>query len=200
MRSPTLLLLFLLCGLCACSGDELVGVHVDLAKDGSGTVTLRALRAPEEVPPAEARSEGAKWNLRASLVASQGTFEKVADLKIGDGGITFTPDLTGERPGLRVRLQRGPETPWIQALTPDAEARQKMAKACDPTGRTREIADVLRIEVDAPGSIITSGVLPTGRGVAADRDGERAVLLLPVRTALEAGDEFVWEISWLMPK
>ena len=72
-----------------------------------------------------------------------------------------------------------------------------MAKAYDPTGRTDEIGDVLRIEVAAPGPVITSGVLPTGRGVDVDRDGRKAILLLPVATMLEEGDAFIWDISWL---
>ena len=40
-------------------------------------------------------------------------------------------------------------------------------------------------------------MLPTGRGVQADRDGSKATLLMPVRTAIESGDAFVWDISWL---
>ena len=75
--------------------------------------------------------------------------------------------------------------------------RQLLSKAYDPTGRTKEIGDVLRLEIAAPGNVITSGVLPTGRGVAADRDGNKATLLLPVRTARQEGEAFVWDISWL---
>lgn len=197
MRSKTFLLPFLATLLAACSGGELVGVHVALAADGSGTVTTRALLLPADPNRAESLASGAKWSLRAALVASQGTFARIADLRLGDGTLTFQPDLDGERPGLRVRLKRGPGTTWIEALVPDRDTRRSMAGAYDPTGRTKEIAEVLRLEIETPATVITSGVLPTGRGVEADREGRRAVLLLPVRTAVEPGEDFVWEISWL---
>ena len=197
MRS--LLTLFPILLLAACSGGELVGIHLQLAGDGSGTVTTRALMSPNEVGQAETRATGAKWVTRAALVASQGTFDKIEDLKFGDASLTFIPQLDGERPGLRVHLKRGPGTAWIEALVPDQATRRKLAQAYDPTGRTNDIADVLRIEIVAPDEVITSGALPTGRGVVAEKENKRAYLLLPVRTAIEAGEDFVWEISWVRP-
>lgn len=196
MRTPSLFL-FVALALTACSGGELVGVHIDLAADGSGTVTLRALGETRDPTPGETRSGGANWTVRAALVASQGTFDAIGDLRLGDGSLRFSPQLDGDRPGLRVHLRRGPGTPWIDALAPDQATRRKLAKAYDPTGRTKEIGDVLRLEIAAPGNIVTSGVLPTGRGVDAGQEGKRAYLLLPVGTASEAGDDFVWDVSWL---
>lgn len=181
----------------ACSGGEIVGVHVKLAADGSGVVTTRALSTPNLNPAAETRTAGVEWTLRAALISSQGTFRDIAALRLGDGGVTFQPQLGGDRPGLRVQLKRGPGTPWIEALVPDLDTRRRTAKAYDPTGKTSEIADVLRIEIETPGAVLTSGVLPSARGVEAASDGKRAYLLLPVRTALEAGDDFVWDVSWL---
>lgn len=199
MRTPILtsFLLPLLLATTACSGGELVGVHVALAKDGSGTVTVRSLAPQDKATAAEAAAKGASWQVRAALVSSQGRFDKIADLKLADGEISFSPQLDGERPGLRVTVRRGPTVRWLGQLTPEKGTRETLAKAYDPTGRTREIGDVVRLEVEAPGQVITSGVLPTGRGVEADRDGAKAILLLPVRTAREAGDDFVWDISWL---
>ena len=52
-----------------------------------------------------------------------------------------------------------------------------MAQAYDPTGRTKEIGDILRLEVAAPTNVITSGVLPTGRGVEAAVVADRALAL-----------------------
>jgi len=200
MRSPaslSFLLLIVLSALCSCGGGELVGVHVDLAADGSGTLTLRTLSAVEEQPDAAKRTKGAKWNLHAGLISSQGSFAKVGELDLADGDVTFAPQLDSDRPGLRVTLKRGEGTRWVSLLTPDRAARKKLAKAYDPTGRTNEIGDVLRLEIQVPGKVITSGVLPTGRGVEADRDDRKAILLLPVRTVMDKGDDFVWDISWL---
>ena len=196
----SLLLSVLLANLCACGGDELVGIHLDLAADGAGTVTVRALAPASDLPKAAEAVAGAEWRVQAALTASQGTFTQIAELDLADGGVTFAPQLEGDRPGLRVTLRRGPGASWVSLLAPGSAERKRLARAYDPTGRTTEIGDVVRLEVRAPGRVISSGVLPTGRGVEADRDGDKAILLLPVKTALRATDgdgAFVWDISWL---
>jgi hypothetical protein len=194
MRTPSILSLLLVSLLSACSGGELVGVHIKLDANGSGTITTRALMPLEQAVDAETRAKGVKWSVRAGLVASQGQFDQIGEVTLGEGAVTFSPQLDGDRPGLRVTLKRGN---WVAQLAPGKARRKEMAKAYDPTGRTDEIGDVLRIEVAAPGPVITSGVLPTGRGVDVDRDGRKAILLLPVATMLEEGDAFIWDISWL---
>ncbi len=180
---------------CSCSGGELVGVHVALQKDGSGTVTMRGLTTPP-ASAAEAEAQGVQWSGRAGVTCAQGTFKEVKALKLGDGGIRFDAELGDARPSLRVFLKRGPDTAWVKALVPDVAERRKMAKIYDPSGRTNEIGDTLRIEVSVPGEVFASGVRPAGRGVEAAHEGKRAYLLIPVRSALEAGDEFEWSFSW----
>lgn len=189
LRLATLLL------LCSCSGGELVGIHVTLNKDGSGLVTTRALVRPAP-GPAENQAQGVAWTAHAGVACAQGTFQHIKDLKLGDGGITFDADLSDARPNLRVKLARGPNAAWVKSLVPELKERREMAKVYDPTGRTNEVGDVLRIEIATPGEVFASGVRPAGRGVEAAQEGKRAYLLLPVRTALEAGEEFEWSFSW----
>ena len=45
--------------LFGCGGSELVGIHVDLQQDGSGTVTVRSL-APAAPPTAALRAQGSE--------------------------------------------------------------------------------------------------------------------------------------------
>lgn len=196
MRHPhQLVLFFALLALSACSGGELVGVHVLLHKDGAGLVTTRALVTP--IPgSSEAQAQGVDWQGRAGVACSQGTFRDIELLKLGDGGIVFDADLADARQNMRVKVKRGPDASWVKALVPDLEARRKMAKIYDPTGRTHEIGDTLRIEVSVPGEVFASGVRPAGRGVEAASEGKRAYLLIPVRTALEAGEDLEWSFSW----
>lgn len=196
MRHPLLVSVLLLAGLCSCSGGELAGVHVKLQPDGKGTVTVRTLMEPTSTGAAESRAQGVTWQSRAGLASAQGQFDQINDLKLGNGGIRFLAELGADRPNLRVFLQRGPEAEWVTALVPDQDKRIAMAKVYDPTGRTREIGDVLRIELSVPGEVFASGVRPTGRGVEAAHEGKRAYLLVPVRTALEAGEELEWSFSW----
>lgn len=196
MRTLTLLASLLALCLPSCSGGELVGVHVNLEKDGSGVVTVRGLFEPTTAGAAEAKAQAVTWQSRAGVACSQGTFTQINDLKLGNGGIRFVAELADDRPSVRVFLQRGPDAEWLKALTPDQAARQAMAKVYDPTGRTKEIGDVVRVEVTVPGQVFASGVRPGGRGIEAAHEGKRAYLLIPVRTGLEAGEELEWSFSW----
>ena len=197
MHIPSILCLLFVSLFCACSGEELVGVHVKLDASGSGTITTRALMPLADATAAETGTQGVDWTVRMGLVASQGQFDQIGDVSLGKGEVTFLPQLGGDRPGLRVTFQRGPECQWVAHLTPGKDKRRALAKAYDPKGRTREIGDVLRIELVAPGQVITSGVLPTDRGVNTDRDDNKAILLLPVARVIEEGDAFVWDIGWI---
>lgn len=192
LRLPSL---FASLALAACSGGELVGVHVLLQKDGAGLVTTRALVVPTP-GAAEAEAQGVDWQSRAGIACAQGSFRDIKTLKLGDGGIVFDADLADARQNMRVKVQRGPDAAWVKALVPDLESRRKMAKVYDPTGRTHEIGDTLRLEVSVPGEVFASGVRPAGRGVEAAQEGKRAYLLIPVRTALEAGEALEWSFSW----
>ena len=196
MRTLLLLASFLVLCLPSCSGGELVGVHVTLEKDGSGVVTVRGLFEPTTAGAAEAKAQAVTWKSRAGVACSQGTFTQINDLKLGNGGIRFVAELADDRPSVRVFLQRGPDAEWLEALVPDQAARQAMAKVYDPTGRTKEIGDVVRVEVTVPGQVFASGVRPGGRGIEAAHEGKRAYLLIPVRTGLEAGEELEWSFSW----
>jgi hypothetical protein len=181
----------------ACSGNELVGIHVTLTKDGSGTVTTRSLIDPGTPGPVETQAQGATWTAHASLVASQGTFKNLGELRFGNtNGLRFAPSLGGEQPSLRVYVPRGPDAAWHKALVPALGGRRQMAKVYDPTGKTSEVGSMIRLEIEVPGEVVASNALPTGRGVEADRERKRAFLLLPASSVAEAGEELVWDITW----
>lgn len=189
------LLSFPLLLLTACSGSELVGVHIAVGKDGSGTITTRSLQPSTAAGPAEALVRGADWKTRAALVSSQGTFRRLSELAFGDGEVRFL-STDEDLPRLRVILRRGPQLAWVAGLTPGEKDRQDLAKVHDPSGKTREIGDVIRLEVQLPDTVISSGVAPSTRGVEADHERNRAHLLLPVDQLLSRGDDLVWDVTW----
>ena len=181
----------------ACSGNEIVGIHIALQKDGPAVVTTRALVDSPQASPIEVTTGGANWSKRASLVYSRGEVAKLEELKFGeDGGLKFFPRLDAEPRTLRVRVQRGASAGWLRALTPQQGKRRELAQIYDPRGKTVEIGDVIRLEVAGLTDANSSSVLPSARGVEAGRDGTRAWLLLPAETILEGGEELVWDISW----
>ena len=100
---------------------------------------------------------------------------------------------------MRVYVPRGPTAEWVKALVPDRTTRRAMAKVYDPTGKTGEVGDVIRLEIEVPAEVVASSVLPGGRGIEADREGQRAFLLLSATSVTEAGDELVWDVTWLKP-
>jgi hypothetical protein len=79
---------------------------------------------------------------------------------------------------------------------PAEAARRALATVYDPAGKTKEVADVLRLEITGLSEAISSNVLPSARGVEAGREGKRAYLLIPAETAMQAGEELIWDISW----
>lgn len=193
--NPAFLSLLLL-PLVACSGGELVGIHINLAADGSGKLTTRALSPDRPESSHDLAGAGVQWNGTASLVSRQGTFKAIQDVHLGDDGIRFSKVEHEERPALRVFIPRGPQAQWVKSLVPDQAGRKALAQVYDPTGKTREVGDTLRLEIQVPSDVVTSGVLPAGRGIEATREGRRAVLLIPVRTALENHGDLVWDLSW----
>lgn len=181
--------------LAACSDTELVGIHIRLDANGSGVLTARSLTEPQEPGAAEARTQGVQWKDRAALSCSQGTFAQLSELQFG--GIRFMGGMRrDEMPRLRIFVPRGPDVGWARALVPDLEGRRRSAKVYDPSGKTREIASGIRIEVQFPDTVISSGVEPRGRGVEASHERNRAWLIVPVTTALDKSDELVWDVSW----
>lgn len=179
----------------ACSDTELVGLNIALAKDGSGTLTARSLQAASAPGPAEARTRGVQWQTRAVVTSSQGTFRSLSDLAFGDGEVRFNV-TNDEMPHLRVVLKRDRDLAWINTLVPDQATRKALARVHDPNGKADEIGDVLRIEVRFPDAVVASGVQPTGRGIEASHERNRAYLLLPVQKMLEPGEPLLWDISW----
>lgn len=180
--------------LAACSGSEIVGLHVKLQADGAATITARALVDAPAPGRVEGEGAGVEWSQRAALVYSQGKAAKVEALRFGDDALSVTQYPEAKK--LTVRLKRSPKAGWVTALVPDRPVRQKLAAVYDPLGKTKEIADTLRLEFELPTAVIGSSVLPSARGVEADRESNRAYLTIPVETARDNGEDLTWDITW----
>jgi hypothetical protein len=193
MPLPRLLLWLLPC-FAACSGNEIVGLHLRLQPDGSADLTARALVASPTPSPAEVTGKGVNWGLRAALVHSQGAVAKLADLRFGDDALQFTPRMDANK--LTVRIERSATAGWVTALAPDKRTREQLAPVVDPSRKVTEVGDALRIEIELPAAAVGSSVLPSARGVEVGRDGRRAWLSIPVATAREPGEALTWDVTW----
>jgi hypothetical protein len=192
--------LALACLFAACSDSELVGIHLKIAKDGSGTLTVRALQSSTTPGPGEMRAQGVQWQARAFLVSSQGAFHQVDDVAFGKDKdeLRFKwGSKADDMPHLRVFVKRSPDLTWVQSLVPGDQAiRRDLARVHDPTGKTREIGEAIRLEVQVPDTVVSTGVQPAGRGIDTQHERNVAYLVLPVQNLLEKGDELVWDVSW----
>jgi hypothetical protein len=186
--------LWLLPLLTACSGSEIVGLHLAVQADGSATLTARALVESGTPGPAEVIGKGVTWGKRAALVYSQGAVTKLEDLRFSDDSLRIKPRMDANK--ITVAIERSPTAGWVAGLVPDKAKRRELALVYDPLGKTKELGDMLRIELVLPGTVNGSSVLPTARGVEAGREGNRAFLSIPVETAREKGEALSWDITW----
>lgn len=189
------LLLWGLTLFAACSDTELVGIHITLQKDGSGVLTARALQATNVPGSAEARVRGVQWQMRANLASSQGAFSSLGQLEFGEDEVRFVAS-NDELPRLRVVLKRKKDLAWVSTLVPDEATRKTLAKVHDPRSKQKEIADSIRLEVEFPDQVVSSGVAPAGRGIEAQHERNRAYLILPVASLLADDEDLVWDVSW----
>lgn len=193
--TPRSFLLLALLALAGCTGNELVGLHLQLHPDGGASLTARALVASPAPSPAETAGEGVAWGRRAAIVHSQGSVQRLAELRFGDDALQFVPRMDAAK--VTVRIARSPTAGWVAALVPNKAARRELALVHDPNGKTREIGDVLRIELVLPGTVNSSSVLPAARGVEVGREANRAWLTIPVETARDNGEPLAWDVTWL---
>lgn len=207
MNKPSLraALLCLVPAFAACSGGELVGLHLTVRPDGSASLIARALVDSPSASPAELAGQGVTWQRRATLVYSQGTLAKVTELGFGDDSLRIRERIDANK--LTVHIKPGPTAAWVNALVPSQEKRREFATIYDPRTpdakidptrpqRPKELGDTLRLEIVLPNKVNSSAVLPTARGVEVGREGNRAYLTIPVETAREKGDELQWDITW----
>jgi hypothetical protein len=184
-----------LLALAACGETELAGLHVEVQADGAGKLAIKSLLPGSGPAPAEGAIASVEWTDRFNVFGSVGSFQDLS--KVTFGGIRFaTTPRDGATGSLRVVVPMGADAAWLAALAPDAEGRKRAARVQDPTGKTRELGRNVQLVVTAPGAIVASGVDPRPRGVAADKDGRRATLIVPADTARAIRGDLIWDVSW----
>ena len=122
--------LWLLPLLAACSGSEIVGLHLAVQADGSATLTARALVEAGTPGPAEVIGKGVTWGKRAALVYSQGAVPKLEDLRFSDDSLRIKPRMDANK--ITVAIERGPTSGWVAGLVPEKAKRRELALVYDP--------------------------------------------------------------------
>lgn len=180
----------------ACTDSDATSLRIRLALDLSGEVNASALSMPEEATPLESASSGIEWQDRGRILFSAGRFADLNQLVIED--LRFAAEARQDGPSyVRVTLPRGPEARWYQLFTTsDAARRERMARALDPEGRADKIGTSVKLVIETPAPVISTGFHPNVRGAKTDSDAEEASLVLPL-DALSSGEgDIVWDVAW----
>ena len=185
-----------LCALTACGGSDFVGAYVQLQPDGKGVVTTRSLQPSQAASPAEGKVEGVKFQQRANLLCSSGTFENITEVRIG--GVRFVGwRPKDESPDLTVVVPMGDDAAWARALAPSLTDGDKVRGVFDPKKQSPDFGALVRFELELPGEVVSFGTYPRVRGVTSDSDGRTAELVIPVKAALAKGqDDLRWTVNW----
>jgi hypothetical protein len=197
MKNPACLAsLALALVLTACDESDVVAVRIHVRPDLSGTITTSALLRPPEGAHTPLETKGVGWKNVVDLRAASGEFARLSEVGISDATLS-----AGEGEGglcfLRLSLPRGPEVHWARELVPlDAGERKSATAAFDPAGQAEEVGSTVKFEFTLPSDSIANGVVPRPRGTKVKSEGKVATLIVPVETALAAGEPIVWHVTW----
>lgn len=182
--------------LSGCDETDAAAVRLKLANDLSGTLTTSALELPAAGGAVGERTQGIEWTSHVSMVCSAGSFAKLADVKLFDVAISAQVNADGLS-YLHITLPRGEAAAWARALVPlSAEDRKKSAAAFDPSGKSDQVGATVKFEISLPSNVIGNGLQGRTRGVKVSAENEVATLIVPLETALTAGEPLVWHVTW----
>lgn len=195
-KTPMLLALCAAFLLPGCDETDAAALRLSVDDDLSGTITASALELPATGGRAVEATQGAEWDARVGVVSNHGTFAELGRLVIADIVCTGGMDPSGMGRA-SLTLPRGETAQWPRVLVPmNAEERAKAAKAFDPSGKTAQVGATLKLEITLPANVLGNALSGKSRGVRVSAEGEVATLLVPIETALSAGDPLIWHLTW----
>ena len=180
----------------SCDESDTIALHLRVNADLSGSLTSTALAPGTSQSRMQEVTEGASWKSRVDLVCSAGDFTSINQLKLADIVLSGGAGTDGFS-FLRVSLPRGEKVRWAEALVPlSKDERARAALALDPSGKSKDVGETIKIEITLPSDAIGNGVTGKTRGMKASAEGNVATLLVPVDIAKTAGDPIVWHLTW----
>ncbi len=197
LKAISLLLATLFAGwLVSCDGSDAVSLRIELEPNLGGSISASMLTMPDEPNALEMASDGVSWKNRAQLVFSHGDFSDVNELVLGD--MTFSGEIAEDGIShVKVTLPRGPGTRWYKLFTPeDAKRRERMARALE-LGQTAATSGMtIKIVIEAPGPVTSTGVRTKARNLRSDFDKSIASLVVPLDAVVDGEGAIEWHVIW----
>ena len=196
-------ILFLLGAMLAatsgCSSQDPVGIRVNLAKTGSGTIAVAALSLPDITKELAANSDGVDWTMNARLAVTTGDFEdldgvSVEDLKIRAND--FGQDGGGT---IRITVPCGPKASWFRSLHVSSSDRGQLQKALKQSITEIDLHENVTISVTvADARVAGSLVDPIPRVTVGSKDGT-CTLVVPLEILESRTDPMILVLNWERP-
>lgn len=194
MGMGTLLLVGLLAG---CDEEDVVSLRIRLREDLSGSMVVSSIGEATQVSPVESGAEGVEWEERLALSMTSGSFARLSGMAFH--GLTFDAGTSAGLGYLRVRIPRGPEATWVDALVPGelraTERKQRLSEALGGT-RLARVASSLKIVVELPGDALAHGLNTRALGLEEEVQGAEVSLVVPFDLALGEDPDIVWHLTW----
>jgi len=179
-----------------CDEGDAVAVRIRVDADLTGQVTTCSLQRLEAPGPAEGAAAGVDWQARGALVASTGRFAALSGLRLGE--ITFAASRNAEGiTVVQITVPRGLDVQWPRLLTVvKKDEREQALSTFEPGGFSKKLGATARIVVEAPGTIVSSGLRESPRGVDGTLEKRRATLTIDLTAAYTDGPPLVWHLTW----
>ena len=175
-----------------CDDTDIGSIEITLKNDGSGEITVVRVMSssPSSTQP---DVEGVDWNSSAALVVTNGHFDQVSSLHLGE--IKFQMAQSGF---LRVELPRGSNVKWPSLLTAfDAKAQEALNHSAKKTSIGTLSMKSVKVVLTLPSTPISSGVAESEViGISPTIKKTSASLIIPLDLIRNDGHPIVWDITW----
>ncbi|MBQ71405.1 MAG: hypothetical protein CMJ67_00710 [Planctomycetaceae bacterium] len=182
-----------------CSSQDPVGVRVNLAQAGSGTIAIAALSLPEISKEVANQSKGIDWSMDARLNVTTGTFASLDGVTIEDLRIRskdFGEDGSGT---IRISMPCGEKAKWFRSLHASPSDRGVLRKTLEQSINEIELHENVTIAVEVEGARVAGSLVQPIPRVSVGSKDDTCTLVVPLEILESRKEPLVLVLNWERP-
>ena len=182
-----------------CSSQDPVGIRVNLAQKGSGTVAVAALSLPEISKEVASRSKGVEWSMDARLNVTTGSFENLDGVAIEDlriRSMDFGPDGSGT---IRINMPCGKDARWFRTLHVSAADRGVLRKTLEQSITEIELHENVTIAVLVQGARVAGSLVQPVPRISVGSKDDTCTMVVPLEVLESRMEPLVLVLNWERP-
>jgi len=182
-----------------CSSQDPVGVRVNLAQAGSGTIAIAALSLPEISKEVANQSKGIDWSMDARLNVTTGTFASLDGVTIEDLRIRskdFGEDGSGT---IRISMPCGEKAKWFRSLHVSSSDRGVLRKTLEQSINEIELHENVTIAVAVEGARVAGSLVQPIPRVSVGSKDDTCTLVVPLEILESRKEPLVLVLNWERP-